>query len=100
MGVVAFTTGLVPPVMSTVKPAREPAGPPPLAHQPPPTWRILPGRYMTAVDVAPTGFPLAPWLAMLLGKVWASVIAPASPFAFVSRANISVPVIVKILPLP
>src|SRR5688572_17393739 len=75
IGWVAVMTGLaVPPVISTMKPARAPSGPPPLPHQPPPTCRILPGRYIVAVDVAPTGLPLAPWLAMLLGSVPRSVI--------------------------
>ena len=59
--------------MSTVKPARAPSGPPPLPHQPPPTCRILPGRYIVAVEVAPTGLPSAPWLAMPAGRVPRSV---------------------------
>ncbi len=97
IGWVAATTGLaVPPVMSTVMPARAPAGPPPLDHVPPPTWRILPGRYIVAVEVAPTGLPRAPWLPVPAPRVPRSVIAP-SPDG--SSSNICVPVTVKRLPL-
>jgi hypothetical protein len=78
IGSVASTTGVsVPPVMSTVKPARAPSGPPPLAHQPPPTWRILPGRYMVAVDVAPTGLPSSSWSATSAGRVPRRVTSPS-----------------------
>src|SRR5688572_22120764 len=78
----AITGAAVPPgvVRSTVKPARAPAGPPPLAHQPPPTCRILPGRYIVAVDVAPTGLPRLPWLATAGGTAPRRVIAPVPPF--------------------
>src|SRR5688572_18110000 len=63
--------------MSTVKPPRAPAVPPPLATPPPPTWRIRPGRYMTAVEVAPSGMPRLPWLAEAAGTVPRRVSVPA-----------------------
>src|SRR5689334_9169157 len=100
IGCVAVTTGVaVPPVMSTVKPARAPAGPPPLAHQPPPTCRILPGRYIVAVEVAPTGLPRSPWLPEPSPRVPRSVIEPAPSSAVGSSSDIWVPEMVKTLPL-
>ena len=97
IGWVAATTGVaVPPLMSTVRPARAPAGPPPLDQVPPPTWRILPGRYIVAVDVAPTGLPRLPWLPVPAPRVPRIWIEP-SPAG--SSSNICVPEMLKMLPL-
>ena len=98
IGAMLVTTGFaVPPVMSTVKPARAPAGPPPLDQVPPPTCMIWPGRYIVAVEVAPTGLPRPPWLADAAGSVPRSVSAP-SPDG--SSSNICVPLMLKTVPLP
>src|SRR5688500_8054126 len=86
--------------MSTVNPARAPSGPPPLPHQPPPTCRILPGRYIVAVEVAPTGLPLAPWLEMSVGRVPRSVSWPSPSLPPGSSSYICVPVMLNRLPLP